>query len=116
VRAIVRQEDSGGLWDKQNAEYGLNRNLLGSRVTWLGLSLLGVAVCAVAWYWRGDNAAIVGTALNVLFALCSLLWGWRLLPKFAKEAADEYAESIWNSFLTVANKEQQAVDVQETGP
>jgi len=107
VRAVMRREDDAGIWTKHNAEYGFARNLLGSRFIWLTLSLLGTAACALAWYLTGDNAAIATTVLDCLSLLCAFLGGWYLLPTLAKEAADRYAEGIWNSFLTIANKDQE---------
>ena len=60
VRATVRREDPEGLWAKHNAEYGLNRNLLGSRWLWLTLSVLGTLIFAAAWYIYG-TAPLLGT-------------------------------------------------------
>lgn len=107
VRAIVRREDPSGLWFVQNAEYGFNRNLLGSRKTVLVFSILGAASCATAWYFQRDNATMGGLIFNILFAAVWLLSGWHYLPRTTKTAADRYAETIWGSFLAIANKTRQ---------
>lgn len=105
VKAVVRRDNPDGVWLKHNAEYGFQRNLLGSRAVWLVLSVLGALTCAGAWYYSEEAVLIVGSVLNVLSLIMCLAW-WRLLPTFAKEAADRYAESIWTSFLAIANTEE----------
>lgn len=102
VRAIVRHDDPEGVWTKHNAEYGFNRNLMGSRGIWLLFSIVGVVTWGVFWWhFKKDDILILvfGLAPNVLSAIVSIFGGWYLLPKFTKDAADRYAESIWNSFL-----------------
>lgn len=103
VRAIVRREDPDGVWFKHNAEYGFQRNLLGSMALWLVLSVLGALVCAGGWYIGGDTVLLVGSVLNVLSLIVCIVW-WRLLPTFAQEAANRYAESVWTSFLVSAKR------------
>lgn len=106
VRATVRREDPEGLWSKHNAEYGLNRNLLGSRDLWMAMSVLGTVTCAVVWYfYPTDSPLIVALILEFVSIVLAYLFGWHLLPRSVRTAADRYAESVLGSFLAGANKE-----------
>lgn len=102
VKAILRRDDPRGLSHKHNAEYGFNRNLLGSRLIWLLISIFGAIVCGIIWYFWKSDIVLVGFIFNILLAFCALYWGWFLLPKSTKEAADRYGESAWNSFLIIS--------------
>lgn len=105
VRAIVRREDQEKLWNKHNAEYGFNRNLLGSRKVWLLVSILGIVICGAAYFLQPSDVLIGALVLNGLSCCLAIFFGWWLLPKTTKEAADKYAESVWNCFLAIANRE-----------
>jgi hypothetical protein len=105
VRATMRREDPEGLWTRHNAEYGLNRNLLGSRKLWLGLSVLGGLTCAAFWYFYPSEPLLaVGLILEIASIALAYVLGWHLLPRSVKTAADRYAESILGSLLAGANK------------
>lgn len=104
MRAIVRREDQEKLWNKHNAEYGFARNLLGSREVWLLVSILGVVICGIAYSLQSSDVLIGALILNGISFCLAIFFGWWLLPKIAKEAADKYAESIWNCFLVIANR------------
>jgi hypothetical protein len=104
VRATLREEDPEGVWVKHNAEYGANRNLLGSRGIWLGLSVLGALMCGAVWYFGvRDVWLLLGLGVEVASAVAAYVMGWHVLPRSAKMAADRYAESTSNAFLTGAN-------------
>ena len=45
VRSMLRLHDPHGLSYKHNAEYGFNRNLIGSRIIWILISIAGISVC-----------------------------------------------------------------------
>ena len=102
IRAVVRRDEPAGVWSAHNAEYGFHRNLLGSRVVWLIFSISGAIVCGTLWLFYKNDALIVSLALNVFLVVCSFVFGWIYLHKFALTSANRYAESIWNSFLVSA--------------
>lgn len=103
VRATVRNEDPYGIWTRHNAEYGANRNLLGSRWLWLGLSALGALVCGAVWYFGTPNFWIyLGLGVEGVSAVVAYLMGWYVLPRSTKVAADRYAESVSGAFLAGA--------------
>jgi hypothetical protein len=102
VKAVVRRDDPDGVWSKHNAEYGFHRNLLGSRVPWLLSAIAETLVCGTIWHLGRDEIMLVASAINSLLVVWSIIWGWYFLPRFAKEAADRYADSAWNSFLVSA--------------
>jgi hypothetical protein len=102
VKATVRRDNAGGVWEKHNAEYGLQRNLLGSRVLWSASAAAGVLVCGTLWLTSNNDLLLIGAILNIIVLTWSLVWGWVFLPRFTKEAADAYAESVWSSFLVGA--------------
>lgn len=99
VKAILRRCDPEGLWTKHNAEYGFQRNLLGSRGIWLSFSILGVIICLVCWTAKKDDIWVLGLAVNSFWVIGSAISGWYFLPRSTKYSADRYAESAWNSFL-----------------
>lgn len=104
VRAAVRREDPEGVWNKHNAEYGLNRNLLGSRGLWVALSVLGTLICGVVWYFLArDPWLVMGFGVEVASIVLAYAMGWQVLPRSTKIAADRYAESVLGSFLSGAN-------------
>lgn len=106
VRAIVRLKDPNVVWLIQNAEYGFHRNLYGSRWAWLILSSLGILVCSYAWsMWKSDTI-LLGVVLNNISFLAAILFEWYYIPKFMYWAANRYAESLWTTFLVLAEKKQ----------
>ena len=107
VRATIRREDPEGLWSKHNAEYGFNRNLLGGRWLWLAFSVVGTLVCAAVWYFYDkDPLLVIGFVLDVVSILLTYAFGWHLLERFARKAADRYAESVLGSFLAGTVREE----------
>lgn len=107
VKAIVLHEEPQGLWLYQNAEYGFHRNLYGSRSAWFFLSVLCAGICMYVWtIWRND-ALLIGSLLNAISVLASLIFGWYYIPKFMFWAANRYAENMWMTFQVVTNKNQQ---------
>jgi hypothetical protein len=100
VRRSVLRNEPNDLSSAHNAEYGFCRNLLGSRVLWVGTSALSALVCAGFWYFHDRNAWFVtGIAVSAVLVLVASAAGWYLLPKFAKLYADRYADSLLGSFL-----------------
>jgi hypothetical protein len=106
VRAAVRKEDPEGVWAKHNAEYGLYRNLLGSRVLWIATSVSGALICAAVWYVAArDSWLIIGFGTNLASAALAYVLGWHVLPSSTKMAAERYAQSITGSFVTETGSE-----------
>lgn len=104
VKNIVRINDPQGVWLIHNAEYGLHRNLYGSRFIWLILSVLGTFVCGYFWKAYNNDTLLLGVGLNTVLSIIALIFGWYYLPKFVWAAANRYAESVWTTFLVVADK------------
>ncbi len=106
VRAAVRKEDAEGVWTKHNAEYGLYRNLLGSRGLWVAASLSGALICAAIWYFAARNPwLVIGFGADLASASLAYALGWRVLPTATKMSADRYAQSVVGSFLAGARSE-----------
>ena len=108
VRELLRLRDKDGLWSKHNAEYGFARNLLGSRILFLALCFVGIAVCAAMSTHRGDKILSSGLVTNLIYFLAWVPFGWKLLPKLAKDSADRYAERAWLTFLALVGSSGQA--------
>jgi len=106
VMTLVRKYDKGGMWSTHNAEYGFLRNLLGSRTLWLVLSLFGLLICAIGLYFFPNIAFLSGVIINALLTIAVFVFGWFMLAKLVKVAADRYAESVWKMFLAIANTEK----------
>jgi hypothetical protein len=105
VKAVVRRDEPEGLSAKHNAEYGFARNLMGSRGLWLVSSILTAATSAGMWYFaKREDELLLALALDLLCGAGSILFGWKLLPEFAKEAADRYGESTWSAFRVSAER------------
>lgn len=104
MKESVRQEHPNGVSFKHNAEYGFHRNLLGSRTVWLGVSVVSAVFCLAAWIITGSTLLLAGAVIDVLFGVWAVAWGWFFLQRFVKEAADSYADSVWNAFLVDSKK------------
>ena len=102
IRAYLRSRDKDGLWNQHNAEYGFSRNMLGSRMWWLAISIVGSATCGGLLFASNHGALIGGTVLNGGMTAASLVMGWYFLPRMMVTSADSYAESAISSFLTLA--------------
>lgn len=106
VRAAVRKDDPEGVWAKHNAEYGLYRNLLGSRGLWVFTSLSGAVVSAAVWYFAArDPWLVIGFGADLASAATAYALGWRVLPGATELAADWYAQSVTGSFLAGTGSE-----------
>ena len=110
VRGILRTEDPHGLWFKNNCDYGFHRNLLGTRNIWLVISLVALAGSSLVAYFKPGLAVIAALALNALFLAGCLYMGWSTLPRGIENAAFEYAESAWESFLNVFSQKHPRLD------
>lgn len=104
VNAFLRKNDSEGLWQKHNAEYGFNRNLLGSRTLWLFFSTIATIVFLFLWIKTNQNLLFIGMILCSIEILCAFIVGWYYLPLLVKVAADRYAESMWMAFSVISEK------------
>lgn len=70
IKSMVRNQQPDGVWSKHNAEYGFNRNLLGSRHLWLLLSVSCTLACSPLLYFGiGDSLVAICLALNLGFVL-----------------------------------------------
>ena len=106
VKTLVRQKDPQGVWLTYNAEYGLYRNLYGSRYIWLAFSILGAIACGYFWKTYNNDTLLLGLVLNAFASLIILIMGWYYLPKMIWRAANRYAESVWTTFLVIAPKDE----------
>ncbi|RJR25709.1 MAG: hypothetical protein C4582_03130 [Desulfobacteraceae bacterium] len=104
IKGILRQCDKDGLWSVVNAEYGFARNLYGSRLLWLSISILMTAASATLVYLSYDNLKLIGLIINLLNLFCCVLVGWYVLPKLAKDIGFRYAEHAWESFCNIAEQ------------
>jgi hypothetical protein len=101
IRAVLRQKDKDGLWNKHNAEYGFCRNLLGSRRWWSAIALVGLATCGGLFGMSLNGALIAGMVLNGVTLVAAIYLGWHRLPRIAAATADRYGESTLSSFLAL---------------
>lgn len=104
IQGVIRQKDKDGLWSIANADYGFARNLLGSRILWLVISLTMTAVSAINLYIKIDTTPLVGMVLNILMDILVIYIGWFILPNYTKRVAFRYAEHAWESFYNVSQK------------
>lgn len=102
VRPILRRDNPDSLSSKHNAEYGFQRNLLGSRYLWVASALVATLACGLIWTAQGSQIAFLAAALNSVVLLWSVVWFF-LLPKFTEDAAETYAESAWMEFVALAD-------------
>jgi hypothetical protein len=104
VKAFLYQVDPEGLWKKHNAEYGFDRNLLGSRIIWLSFSTISTVVFLILSLNTGQNLFFMGMILCSVEIFCSFIAGWYYLPSLVKVAADRYAVSMWTALSVVPEK------------
>lgn len=102
VRSIIREKDPKGIWSVENAYYGLQRNLFGSRKIWIIFSILGIIINGFFYWLKKKDILIAGLIGNVIILILSIHVGWIVLPKSVKHSAFRYAENSWNSFLNIA--------------
>jgi len=104
VKAFLSRVDPEGLSKKHNAEYGFDRNLLGSRIIWLLFSIISTVVFLILSLKTGQNLFFMGMILCSIEILCSFIAGWYYLPSLVKVAADRYAVSTWTAFSVIPEK------------
>lgn len=104
AKHLVYRNDPNGLWKKFNAEYGFNRNLLGSKHLWISSSAVGAVFCGVCWYFTGDGAYTVGAIIDATMLIIAVVLGRYILPTSVSDPAEHYASAIWHSFLTILKK------------
>ena len=108
VRQYLRQHDPGGLWFKQDIEYGFCRNLLACRAIWLSIAACSAIFSLFCAAGSGGKFLNPASAIGGLSIVCSLYMGWLVLPGATKRTAEAYAESAWMAFLQVAQAEKRA--------
>ena len=106
IQGVLRDKDPRGLWFIDNANYGLHRNLLGSRKIWVILSIGGILVSSFFSVVTKDKVIIGGLAGNIAIFFLALYLCWSALPKSVEHAAFRYADSAWESFLNIALREK----------
>jgi hypothetical protein len=115
VRSYLRQKDPDGLWQKQNAEYGFCRNLLGCRVSWVVLSLIALAFALGNAIRTGQSLVNAGSIVGSISFLSAVYVGWFALPTATNRVAEAYAESAWMAFLHLSQGEP-ATDAEPIPP
>lgn len=106
VKGILREKDKGGLWFSNDADYGFQRNLLGSRKLWLITSAAGFVTNGLFSLFRPTEMIIGGLVINLIVLIGMIFMGWFILPKGVKQTAFRYAESAWESFLNIASNQK----------
>ncbi|MFX0197632.1 MAG: hypothetical protein ACFFCW_16040 [Candidatus Hodarchaeota archaeon] len=101
IKGLIRKEDKAGLWSVANAEYGFARNLYGSRVLWLVLSLSMIAVSAGFLWKKYSSLVLIGFISDFLILIACVVFGWFILPKYTQQVGFRYAEHAWESFLNI---------------
>ncbi|PYV14634.1 MAG: hypothetical protein DMG21_17505 [Acidobacteria bacterium] len=104
IRGVLRDEDADGLWATHNADYGFHRNLMGSRVLWLSVSVVGVLVSGILVYLQPTKTAASGLVANFGIVAGCLYMGWSTLPRGLEESAFQYALAAWESFLVLSKR------------
>lgn len=105
VQGVIRQKDKDGLWSIANADYGLTRNLLGSRTLWLIISAAMALISSYNLYCQSIRTILIGFVINVVMVLVSISVGWFILPGYTKQVAFRYAEHAWESFYNTVSNE-----------
>ena len=98
VREFLRKHDSGGLWNKNNADYGFCRNLLGCRFIWTMLAAAATVFAIVVGIERKAGAFNVASAIGFASFDCAVYVGWMVLPDATRRTAERYAELAWIAF------------------
>ncbi len=101
IKGLIRKYDNDGLWFTANTEYGFARNLLGSRVAWLLISMSATIGTGLFLFFNLSSHILVGFILNLLVLIFCLLFGWLVLPGFTKQAGFRYAEHAWESYYNI---------------
>ncbi len=103
AQSLIRSKDRKGVWNAHNAEYGFLRNIFGSRVLWLTLSLVGTIFCGYLFSTFGNGIALISVIINGFLTLLALLCCILVTPmvELIKQVADRYAESTWGLFITL---------------
>jgi hypothetical protein len=104
VKHLVYHSDPNGMWRKYNAEYGFNRNLLGCKCLWIVLSVVGVIICGLCWYFTGDRAYSAGLITNLGILAIAVFLTRYILPEAVRDPAEYYASSVWHSFLNIVKR------------
>jgi len=104
VKGVIRKHDKNGLWFIADAEYGFARNLFGSRVVWLIISIVMTVISAGSLWQRFNNLILVGFIIDFLVIIGCVVFGWFILPKLTKQFGFRYAEHAWESFCNIAEE------------
>lgn len=103
VKGVIRKKDKDGLWSIANSEYGFARNLYGSRILWLILSIVSLIVSGFYLWVNYSNLVMIGFVLLILNVLGCGIFSWRILPVYTEQVAFRYAEHAWESYYNIAD-------------
>ena len=101
VRHKLRGKAMAKMLETHNQEYGFARNLAGMRWLLIGIAIIGLAGCGLAWvYHRGSAWGTLVNGLLTAIDFCFFIW----LPGYVERAGVRYAESFFPALLAVAGK------------
>ena len=106
LRTRTRNLPSAQLLRKANSEYGMARNLLGSRWVFILTSAAAVVISLFDWYARKGTAAAAGLIVSLAFLGAALVLGLRVLPTLVRQIAERYAEELWSVVATLGTTDR----------
>ena len=104
VKAVIRKHDKDGLWSIANAEYGFARNLYGSRIIWLIISIVSLISSIIFLWFSFSNLILIGFILQILVLIACVVFSWQILPGYIKQVAFRYAEHAWESYCNIVEE------------
>jgi len=100
IRSDLHKCGDDKLCSIHNSEYGFVRNLVGSRLVWLAMSIFCTFLGSIFYYFEPSSTHLLAACVNFIFCVVSLIGGWVILPKIYDYIGYEYAKSAWMTFLT----------------
>lgn len=104
IRYMLRNSDHADRLRVHNADYGFARNFTGLYPIWFTLAILNFLGCWIGYLWV--NAQIFWCIISTTFLLGAYLLAFKVLPKYVRLKAKQYADSFFGALIELDRDNQ----------
>lgn len=101
--SFLNKFDRDGVWNRAYEEYGFLRNLLGSRIIFLIISIIFAVFTMIRSFEAFNYFNVLLFSFNLIIFIISLIGGWYIFPKLIIVVSEILADNMWMDFLNFSD-------------